>query len=66
MTYEQAGGGRGGLGVNIDNGSILTLTDRVAHHVTSGISTVEMTSLNAKKLIAEFEKFYKNNEFIIR
>ncbi|MBE0423887.1 MAG: zinc carboxypeptidase, partial [Lutibacter sp.] len=62
MTYEQAGGGRGGLGVNLENGNILKLTDRVAHHVTSGISTVEMTSHNAQKLIAEFEKFYKNSD----
>ncbi|MDF1517585.1 MAG: M14 family metallopeptidase [Lutibacter sp.] len=62
MTYEQAGNTRGGLGVNIENGSILALTDRVAHHVASGISTVEMTSLNAQKLIAEFEKFYKNSD----
>jgi hypothetical protein len=61
MTYEQAGGARGGLGVNLENGTILTLTDRVAHHFTSGISTVEMTSKNAPKLIAEFENFFENS-----
>lgn len=61
MTYEQAGGGRGGLGVAIENGSILTLTDRVAHHVASGISTVEMTSKNAQKLLTEFERFFENS-----
>ena len=60
MTYEQAGGGRGGLGVTLENETVLTLTDRVAHHFTSGISTVEMTSKNAPKLIAEFEKFFDN------
>ena len=61
MTYEQAGGGRGGLGVTLENETVLTLTDRVEHHVTSGISTVEMTSKNASKLIAEFEKFFDNS-----
>jgi len=61
MTYEQAGGGRGGLGVTLENETILTLTDRVEHHFTSGISTVEMTSKNAPKLIAEFEKFFDNS-----
>lgn len=61
MTYEQAGGGRGGLGVAIENGTVLTLTDRVAHHFTSGISTVEMTSKNAPKLIEEFEKYFDNS-----
>ncbi|MHB1146725.1 MAG: M14 family metallopeptidase [Lutibacter sp.] len=61
MTYEQAGGGRGGLGVTIENGNILTLTDRIEHHFTSGISTVEMTSKNAPKLLAEFKKFFDNS-----
>lgn len=61
MTYEQAGGGRGGLGVTLENETVLTLTDRVEHHVTSGISTVEITSKNATKLIAEFEKFFDNS-----
>ncbi|NEW79734.1 MAG: zinc carboxypeptidase, partial [Gelidibacter sp.] len=61
MTYEQAGGGRGGLGVTIENETVLTLTDRIAHHFTSGISTVEMTSKNASKLIAEFEKFFNTS-----
>lgn len=61
MTYEQAGGGRGGLGVSIENGTVLTLTDRVEHHFTSGISTVEMTSKNAPKLLAEFKKFFDNS-----
>ena len=61
MTYEQAGGGRGGLGVTIENGTVLTLTDRVEHHFTSGISTVEMTSKNAPKLLAEFKKFFDNS-----
>ncbi|MDO9039230.1 MAG: M14 family metallopeptidase, partial [Lutibacter sp.] len=60
MTYEQAGGGRGGLGVTLENETILTLNDRVEHHFTSGISTVEITSKNAPKLIAEFEKFFDN------
>ncbi len=60
MTFEQAGGGRGGLGVTLENETVLTLTDRIAHHFTSGISTVEMTSKNAPKLIAEFKKFFDN------
>ena len=61
MTYEQAGGGRGALGVTIENETVLTLTDRVAHHFTTGISTVEMTSKNTSKLLTEFEKFFDNS-----
>lgn len=62
MTYEQAGNERGGLGVTIENETVLTLTDRIAHHFTTGISTVEMTSKNATKLLTEFEKFFNNSK----
>ena len=61
MTYEQAGNERGGLGVTIENGNVLTLTDRIAHQFTTGISTVEMTSKNASKLLSSFEKFFDNS-----
>jgi len=61
MTYEQAGNERGGLGVTIENETVLTLTDRIAHHFTTGVSTVEMTSKNASKLLTEFEKFFDNS-----
>ena len=61
MTYEQAGHGRAGLGINTDEGYELTLVDRVAHHTTTGISTVEMGSKNAVVLNKEFKKFFTNN-----
>ncbi|RMA58513.1 M14 metallopeptidase family protein [Ulvibacter antarcticus] len=61
MTYEQAGHGRAGLGINTDEGFVLTLEDRIAHHTTTGLSTVEMASKNAKRLNSEFQKFFKND-----
>ncbi len=61
MTYEQAGHGRSGLGINTDEGYVLTLKDRVAHHTTTGLSTVEISSKNAKKLNTEFKKFFDNS-----
>ncbi len=61
MTYEQAGHGRGGLGINTDEGYELTLIDRVSHHTTTGLSTVEVASKNAKKLNTEFKKFFQND-----
>ena len=61
MTYEQAGHGMAGLGINTDHGYELTLVDRVAHHTTTGISTVEVSSNNAAKLNAEFKKFFNNS-----
>ncbi|MDC8003380.1 M14 family metallopeptidase [Aureisphaera galaxeae] len=60
MTYEQAGHGRAGLGINTDEGYELTLVDRVAHHNTTGLSTVEISSQNAEKLNTEFKKFFQN------
>ena len=60
MTYEQAGGGRGALGVLRREGDVLTLVDRVKHHTTTGLSTVEIASKNASKLNAEFKKFFNN------
>ena len=60
MTYEQAGGGAGGASVLLENGDTLTLADRVLHHYTTGISTIEIASQNAAKLLTEFAAFYKN------
>ena len=61
MTYEQAGHGRAGLGIHTDEGYELTLKDRVAHHTTTGLSTVEMGANNATQLNTEFKKFFTNN-----
>ncbi|MEW7280841.1 M14 family metallopeptidase [Aquimarina sp. 2201CG1-2-11] len=60
MTYEQAGHGRAGLGIKTNEGFVLTLKDRVLHHTTTGLSTVEISSKNAKKLNSEFKKFFIN------
>jgi hypothetical protein len=60
MTYEQ-GGIRAGLAVITADGDTLTLADRIAHHHTTGLSTIEMASNNAKKLLSEFKKFYDNS-----
>lgn len=62
MTYEQAGHSRAGLGIQTDEGHTLTLKDRIAHHTTSGLSTVEISSKNAKKLNTEFKKFFTNHK----
>ena len=63
MTYEQAGHGRAGLGIQTDEGEVLTLKDRAIHHKTTGLSTVEIASQNAEKLNLEFKKFFKNKNF---
>ena len=59
MTYEQAG--HAGLGIDLKNGKVLTLKDRLTHHTTTGLSTVEISSKNASKLVTEFTKYFNNN-----
>jgi len=58
MTYEQAGHGFAGLGIKTEYGDTLTLKDRVMHHYTTGISTVEISSKNAGKLSTEFKSYF--------
>jgi hypothetical protein len=63
MTYEQGGSGRAGLGIITGIGDTLTLKDRIAHHKTTGLSTVEVASNNSAKLNDEFRKFYEPKNF---
>ena len=60
MTYEQGGGPSGGLGALTDEGDTLTLMDRAMHHYTTGLSTIEVSSLNASRLVKEFRKFFND------
>lgn len=62
MTYEQAGHGRGGLGVITEFGDTLTLKDRIAHHFTTGMSTIEIAAKNASKLGEEFKAYFDRNQ----
>lgn len=62
MTYEKAGHGRAGLGIDTDEGYELTLADRILHHYTTGISTIEIASQNASRLNQEFKKFFDNSQ----
>jgi len=54
MTYEMAGGGRGGLAVTLADGSVLTLADRVARHLTTSLTTVRTAAQNGRRLMQDF------------
>lgn len=60
MTYEQAGHSLAGLGIITSQGDTLTLLDRLTHHHTSGMSTIEISSLNAARLVKEFRKYFND------
>lgn len=63
MTYEQGGSGRAGLGIITSIGDTLTLKDRIAHHHTTGLSTVEVAAKNTERLNSEFKKFFQNRNY---
>jgi hypothetical protein len=60
MTYEQ-GGISAGLAVLTRSGDTLTLAQRIAHHHSTGLSTIEITSEHAPRVLNEFKKFYDNS-----
>lgn len=57
MTFEQGGIGAG-LAVQTSDGDTLTLAQRLEHHFTTGISTVEMASANADRLVREYHNYF--------
>lgn len=54
MTYEMAGGGRGGLTLQLPDGSYLTLADRVARHLTTSLTTFRTAARNSRKLLEDY------------
>lgn len=58
MTYEQGGIGAG-RAVLLRNGDTLTLLDRVTHHTTSALATIETTSQNTSALNQQFAAFFQ-------
>lgn len=60
MTYEQ-GGIDAGLGIKTSIGDTLTLAQRILHHYTSSISTIEVSANNSSKLVTEFKKYFDGN-----
>ena len=60
MTYEQ-GGIRAGLAVITADGDTLTLEDRIEHHFTTSMATLEAVAKNADKLLSEFKKYFEQS-----
>jgi len=57
MTYEQGGLGKG-IKITTPNGDLLTLKDRWTHHYITGLSTVEIASMNQQRIVDEFKKYF--------
>ena len=57
MTYEQGGIGAG-QAITLRNGDTLTLKDRVMHHYTASMATIETSSKNTAQLNKNFSDFF--------
>ncbi|HEX9500850.1 MAG TPA: M14 metallopeptidase family protein [Thermoanaerobaculia bacterium] len=51
MTYEMAGGPRGGSAFLRDDGTVLTLADRIQRHYTTSMSTLRTAAAHSEELL---------------
>lgn len=58
MTYEQGGIGAG-RAIEMKNGKILTIQDRIDHHQTAVMAGIECAFLERNQLISEFRDYFK-------
>jgi len=61
MTYEQAGHGISGRQILLNNGDTLMLADRILHHKTAALSTVEITSKEKDRVVENFIDYHNKN-----
>jgi hypothetical protein len=61
MTYEQAGNSSSGRSIELDNGDTLTINDKITHNTVVALSTIEMGANNAKGLIDNFKKYFRES-----
>jgi hypothetical protein len=59
MTYEQGGSGVAGLAYAKEEGDTLTLAQRIAHHHTASLATIEAISDRSEQVVQQFAKYYQ-------
>lgn len=60
MTYEQGGIGAA-RAVARDNGTVLTLQDRIDHHTAAILAAVETAAWQREKLVKNFRAYFKDS-----
>lgn len=58
MTFEQAGLGRASTAVITQEGDTLTLKDRIEHHYTTSMSTLELAAQHRERVMRAFQQFF--------
>ena len=61
MTYEQGGHSMAGRAILLENGDTLSLQDRIQHHTTTALSTIEVSSKNADRLTENFATYFSKS-----
>ena len=60
FTYEQGGSGRAGVELKLNNSpGTISLDDRIAHHFSTSLSSIEAAHQNKTRLLSEFNDFFK-------
>jgi hypothetical protein len=62
MTYEQGGSGGAGLLVERNDGTFLSLADRIENHVSSSLALLETSHRLREQLVSEFREYQRVNE----
>jgi hypothetical protein len=62
MTIEQAGSGSAGVAGRIASGDTITLKDRIIHHHTTAISSLETTSRMAEKVLSAYKAYFEKGK----
>lgn len=62
MTYEQGGGDAAGRALRTQEGDTLTLDERLTHHHTTALSTVEVAAEHHDQVVNEFAMYYESAE----
>ncbi|MEZ6196151.1 MAG: M14 family metallopeptidase [Planctomycetota bacterium] len=57
MTYEQAGHSSSGLAVEREDGEILTLEDRIEHHLVASKATIGTAAARRAELLRDYQRF---------
>ncbi len=60
MTYEQAGHGISGRMILLSNGDTLRLQDRIDHHRTSAMSTIEVAAVEKNQFVSNFPSYFQS------
>ena len=59
FTFEQGGSGRGGVAAKTETGNLLTLQERLLHHFTASMATIETTYAHKEKVLSTFNNYFK-------